>query len=853
MELRRHPTREGVYVSTHAGPIASILVRTDRITNLSTLQHDVYCGQYFTGPVTRLERTKIRILEAGELENHEQSGVEITCEPLSPSMLPMPARCLNWQGDAALFAPPFAMTTLITIALFVASQIFIKFYRQCNTQPSTAEKSQSLSDSRARFKKIAGVFNSTCGIFLFIIILHQTALQVQGFLIALDAFQYIASLLIVLAISCTAILLGYYVSRKPTSTAPFNRVLFVTIVCATALKFWWCAKNPAIQINDYAFYWENACKMASGEWTGLPNASTNNKAYVQRAFLYYYPISAIFGSNPSVIPWCNLATQMVTFTLSAMLGCKTIGRVSTVVALPLLIAFPEFWFGTTIASHDVPAMLLLVIFFWLLNTTFELEGRHRGAVKSTILTPLRVLLVLCLGVVSGLLEVQRTYWPILLVTVVFVGFFCFTNDYQCNNRRRNGAIFRSAMPLGISFAVIVVMVLTSAIIVRWIEAKTGKLGSSSTVAYISGVDSDTAAKWDDIGPWVYKYFPAIPDDMVGQVALRRIIHEKFSRWNVFWGHLIRKNSEFADYTYTMYHAIHDKDQVNCWEDRIAWFEARKVYCFLYGFLLGGCLLLRLALAPIYKLTSGEWLLLVFSCSGVVIELLLTEAVGVYDIFLAFPLCFSAGKLVELFIHPVRRFSGTDCWTSSSCGAIYGFFALACLLLVHAAAGEAIHQLLPCFAPVHGLKQIDSDRSGRINALLSKDSVSLSAALAECRSPEDGHLSWTGLAATIDCPRDVSFTGGFLLTGNQRRSKQPFDDNWHNVPVTYELRVNSKPIASGPLIDLVTPRFINADESWRSDSGKLHIELRLLSSSDWKMPPSGLLPSVAVEFPFFVSQ
>jgi len=848
MSLAKYPGKHGVYISPHAGPVASITVGTAREDGLSEIDFEVVCGQYYVGPVTKLKIANVQSLPASMLPKKWRQGVRITCFPFRDSILSLPKRCLNWQGDLVFFIPPVAASGaafLFVAAFMKLGQAILK--RRTNDElPESAGVSKC--DVSPASPSISGVIKWICGLLLSVVVLQQSILQIDLFIIGLDALQYGLSLIVVISIFAASILLGWYVSQKPEDRHRFVYALAVTVLFLIALKSIWILKNPAVQINDYAIYWSNACRMAEGDWASLPNASPINKTYVQRSFLYFYPLVAIFGPDPENVAWCNLVVQTFTVILVTIFARKAIGSTAAIATMPLLVAFPDFWFGLTIASHDVPAMFLLAVFFLFADRVF-FSGKSRWT-PAPLNVAVQILYAALLGVVSGLLEIQRSYWPILFVSVVVFGGKVAMSGFLQTDLRRGERVFRGLMPIGLASVVILLMFSTSSYISDRIESRTGKLGSSSALGYVSGIDSGTNAKWNDIAPWSHKYFPAIPDGLKFQAALRRLVNEKLLRWDDFFVHLFRKNIQFAGFDYTMYHAVRQEFSVHCWEDRIRWFEARRVYCSLMGFILGSCFLVRLAVSSLVRFGHGEWLLLGFSFCGILIELLLTEAVAVYDIFFGFLYCFAVGRLIECWAGTGRCESLGVCLRSQRYCCFLALSFIATLLCLHIAVGSSLGRVFSAFSRFSSVAPVKSDLAGQIDASLLEDGVSFSATLTKCRSEGEDSLSWVGASAILECPSGLSFKGGFLLTGDHRRNKQPFEDEWQGLPVKYELRVNSLLISSGPLADLNTPRFISADDSWKVQSGELIIDIRLISTADWEAVSSVRAPAIAIEFPFF---
>jgi hypothetical protein len=171
------------------------------------------------------------------------------------------------------------------------------------------------------------------------------------------------SLQFYLALTATVLplLLSLLLLKLSNDNNTRHHLLAAGIITAVAItKIIWISLNPTINIGDYAIYWKHACSMASGEWNTLGNPDNPLQTiYVTRAFPYFFPIAYVFGKTQDSIAFPNLALHVMTLSVSYIFATRAISSRIALASLPLLAAYPDFWFGLTIASHDVPAMLLL--------------------------------------------------------------------------------------------------------------------------------------------------------------------------------------------------------------------------------------------------------------------------------------------------------------------------------------------------------------------------------------------------------------------------------------------------------------------------------------------------------------
>ncbi|HBJ35795.1 MAG TPA: hypothetical protein DDZ51_13825 [Planctomycetaceae bacterium] len=847
-DLTSSPQDPGTFQAPWASPVSRVLVGASGNVELSKFTYDVRCGQFWVGPTRKLSIKSIRKLSPTELPESWENGVALEVVPLAGSILKLPGQTVNWQGDVWLVMVPAIQIGLLCIGVTFLFQTTVKL------RSKTAVSAEYEPFSSNGYGKVVQLGLSTVWVVAVLVMSHQAFLQLPQMLVAYDAMQFCIAGLAIVFVFGTSWGLAKWAAGQAKSIR-IDLAAFGVLIAIGLLKAWWIVQNPTVQINDYDIYWRIAKAMAREEWQSLPfnHSGALASAYVTRAFPYYYPVVRIFGSSNEAIAWANLLTHMATLSVSYVLARRTIGLAAAIAALPLLAGFPDFWFGLTIASHDVPAMFQLVCVFLLVDFVrsriMQMEQRRQPNHRNDWI--LLTVIAVITGIVSGILDVQRSYWPFLATAFLTAALISQAHVWISKPKPGLGTRLRnlSKSLTGVSLCVLI-MFFTASVIRGKVVEKTGPLGTVSVLAYASGVDSKTSAKWNDIAPWAHRYIPKVDENSRSEVGFRRLIYEKVIRASDFWTQFIRRNTELAGFNYTMYHAVDKEDKVHSEEEKISWYEAKSFYCVCFGFGIAVLFVLRLILSARVPFLPGEVFPLLFSVTGFLLLLTVPESVAVYDIFLVFPLCWSASFLFALRPSNGKTSSEYVEWSRMIARAGRGLLVLTVFFFCHVLIGRMVKSAWPPFVtPVATAMLTKSGEGSFLVPSIIRDEVSSSVSFpSDSEQIERGQ--WTGIHIDLPIANASNSKLYFFLSTDQRRRKQTERDHWDRTPVRYELVLSGEVISSGLLEDLQEPQFISVDLGRRQEVQHDRLDLRLISERAWKLEPEQPAPVIAIEYAFY---
>ena len=515
-----------------------------------------------------------------------------------------PRRTINWGGDL----PFFAYCGMVSLSLLFLGRVVWKLGFRCVGQCN--------ADRNSRW--LCCVCRDACLVLCLAFCLIHVWSSLQGVVEARDAVGGCCLLAVFLVTGLVISRFDQVAIDEPHSQQWLCAVTvaLVLVACraATAGRIPWC------QSGDYGTYVRLGGLMVQGDWQALSNGYHANLIQSMRALLIGYP-AALFGEYASEFVF--VANNVILSALFFWLVFSDEEAVAfrwRLMSASCGMLYSDLLFGSYLCRHDVPALLLLVA---VSSTFFSLflrdsGGRPAGGQWRS------VSLVGILGVLVGLLEVQRSLFPF-----VAIGGTWLVLPLLSRQPRKVFAWFGS---LGVA--------ILFCGCVRWgIESKSGQLSSASVLDSINAVETGQSGWWQDLEPWLLYYTNESGDWNQFEFFIRKLVLEKVVQFPRFLSGAISKISILSggDGILRKTGAMTPGEQFPS-NYLVPYFGLKKLFgnCVYFGLLvlmgvrclcLGGRALRPLELLP-----------LSFSVVLVLLIVLLGEAAEQYDLFLIVSLC-----------------------------------------------------------------------------------------------------------------------------------------------------------------------------------------------------------------------
>ncbi len=471
-------------------------------------------------------------------------------------------------------------------------------------------------------------------------------------------------------VPATFVLLTVIVFLKGEHRPWMSRIPLALIVIASLGRIAWVLYFDSYQNNDFGYYLRCAEDFVR---TGNPADSDYcMPVYWKRAAFYTYPIVALFGTSLLAIKLVNVGL----LTLASWFFFKSaemiLGLQKAAIALSLFIWQPDLWYAATLASHDVPGIFWLSVFFYLAGL---IHVRLRPMVLNwKALTFLSV----CLGVTLFFLDVSRSYhYGAMVAWILYIAVRSILILARAEDCEHHGSWFREmsspADPgtlqpwqrVRIQFLLLLMLPLAiyqvgiRAFWSRWDFS--GYAEEKSVTCFISAIDVTGITEWSQTNNWQDRQCPLIPPEVRQIFALRKVLQDITINPLQYLRHLERKNRILGRVDdYILAWATwpqpdpwdHSSGQVKRLNNRHVGEQAAAAS--MLQFLLLLLVIWRLVVLARLPFRLMEMLWISFSLTYYLMFLLLAEGQGRYDLFLIFPFaCMSAHSIEDIW-HRVAR-------------------------------------------------------------------------------------------------------------------------------------------------------------------------------------------------------
>jgi hypothetical protein len=440
-----------------------------------------------------------------------------------------------------------------------------------------------------------------------------------------------------------------------------SRIALALVAVSLLCRVIWVSVFDSYQVNDFGYYLRCAVDVVR---TGSPAGSSFCEGvYWKRSAVYTYPIVLLFGQSLLAVKLANVLLATLTSWIFFNTGRIIFGARVAAIGLAFFIWQPDLWYAMTLASHDIPGLFWLAVFYCLCT---HLVLRLLSHSKRWISV---VALSLCLGGAIFFLEFSRSYQyggfvALVLYGIVHAGLIIFAERGSGSEMARflalrfpKDASKRDRLKVALVHAVLLVVIplgvyrLASAGFWRVWEVQPGH-GDSGLICYLSLMDVLGTSNYEEINNWYDRQCPQIPSSEKTAFAIRKVLHDVTHDPHEFLRHLQRKNrvlghdDDYIDWSTYAQYEIWDTthDQVR----RINRSHLQEQYraAGMAAVLVLALLLWRLLLYPGLAFRLSELIPLSFSGMYYLMFLYLVESQPRYDIYLAFPFSWMAAQAVE---------------------------------------------------------------------------------------------------------------------------------------------------------------------------------------------------------------
>jgi hypothetical protein len=819
--------------SYEVSSVNTIIVSSQKPVSLDNVTVQVRVGQSWVEPSVLL-RVVAGPVPADVIPPGELAAVQFSTEPFHKSRISSVRDAVNWSGDLWLFVIPLLQLACLLTGAAVLVMTLRNVFRQSEINQAGCDPAATAMSGRFWHSILCATWLSA--VFL---LLHQ----VWWHLLNLREVVYVEQFCSLIA----AIIAGcFFVGVFSYTMLKIQRRWLAAVTGITLIglvKCYWIASVETLQFSDYGIYWDFGRQMASDGWSRLADSSDPLRSVlVERSYSYFYLVAKCFGDTQQVLEVCNVVTQMLTAGLMYIFVRLILGHRIAVFSLPLLIVHPDFWFASTVASHDTPG------FLWLICSFVIFEFGRRVIEKSDEKRPSIILCVfiigILLGIVTGFLDLQRGFGPMVSLSLL-LAIPCAVLTSQ-----------RGRLQTGMLFALMVVCSMISSqqtrgLVRRCLVERVGEMGSHSALGYVTAVETSTNANCDEMQPWRFLYYPAIPEAERTSLSMRKLWYEKIGAGSSFWRHVLRKNGIIGSaggmvtFAYGGRPGIFEPDT-----HIITWSALKYSLSSACELILKLLFIVRLLSLPMVPPSRGEIFPLMFSVVMNVSLLLVAETNATYDAFLAFPMAWSGGVVLDrVFGSGVLQGKsiGLQSLSSLSRWCLLGMVFLVALFTAHASVAAMTKRTgYTFFQPEHLESRYEGVR-GDVQPLveISDVSVSLTYPLSGQVETIPAGERMVEIFRLRRAERPVKIVR-FCLAGNQRLDKVLMPAAlWDNVPATYSVFLNNELVSSGRMGDLSVPIWLDVSSPESISSSEWKVVIEFISS--WKSESQQQSPSISIEY------
>jgi hypothetical protein len=797
-ELLRHESKPGIYFFPDytAGPATAIAIAHPPEKKLpESLQ--VTLGESYIGIGQKVQLFRTANLTI-EVDSRLPPEATLFTNTQKHSLFPnIPRRCFNWAGDA------YFLTCVITQSIFFLALIhFLAISYRAMSFTSTEQQYQP-----SIFERVVIGLSLVLAITYIGYHLSQTGLD---FLLVVNPIETsVVALIATLALTVPSIW-KCLLTAVQTCNLTTQQITILTLFALLISRYLLSGAFPSLQSGDYGTYERLGNLIIDEKWDEVNNGFYLDRLYAERALLFGAPVaymSKFIAFAPHLINFGLIATISI---LLFRIVSKQYGQLAASITAIAFNIHPDILFGGHLCRHDNPSLLYLTIILLLLSTLKERlwHSTHVSLKLAAGLIPT----IVFIGLLFGLIEIQRSYMPFLLITsmIVLLNPFEAASSFFSSRDRIPSAVLRviSACIVTICISAVGIFLVTS--IRGYLTKKAGQFTTRSLLDNLCALETTKAGDWQSIHGWLANYPIAIPLKNKVEFARRKLLYEKFTQYKHLPSHLSQKAGSIVG----IRSAIRMSGAQQQYEQfPYVFFVPYSSAKYAFGF-CSTLVLLLLALFRCFNISqlpakSFEAVFFTFSLVFILVVLFLSESAEQYDLFLAIPLAINAG----IVLSPLLQTINGNCKKTSIQRTflefdfirylVPGIVALSVTITTYYCIANYISkQPKLTFVPTDGEVTFTGP------ALCDNETDRLSLTF-----PDEKTLKDTVVSATVKLQRK-HFSGPqirFFLSQDQRHRNQIWNHAGHEQPnASYQVKINNRIVFNGNMSSLLSPKYLSTD-------------------------------------------
>jgi hypothetical protein len=742
----------------------------------------------------------------------------------------LPSKCFNWAGDES-----FLLTVLVQ-AIFLTTTIFVMAMAYHHIRKVSLD-----SNSEWRLIKLATI--SIPASLAPLYATHHLYATVMDFLTVANPVEAIFSTLIAtLALTIFLIPLNVTSNIRITNTGIFL-LTTSTLLLLLAIRILLSGASPSYQSGDYGTYLRLGELILDGKWSSLNNNFYLDRIYAERALLFGTPVA--FASN-----FLLSAPHIINFSLVAIISIvlfrlvsRDYGNLAASITTVSFNCHPDILFGGHLCRHDNPSLLYLTLILLSLSIIGKQIWSFQTQSPRTLLGV--TILIVFTGFLIGIIEIQRSYLPFLIVTsAIFLSNpFNFATLSLSNRSSISPILLRVTVACLITVCMSLIGNFVASGIRNYLSFRSGPFTIRSLADSLSAMQTQKPGDWQSIHGWLANYPPAIPTGNKSEFTRRKLLYEKFSQYNQMPSHLIQKVQSLVG----LRSAIRMSGAQQQYEQFpyvffVPFASAKFAFGFAATIVLLSLSIIRFTSFSRIPPKPFESTFLTFSLVFIVVVILLAESAEQYDLFLAIPFSINAGIILSHLIRPQvdipllqKSPSCSPCFYEAQC-LLLGFTILTTIGgIYYAVASYISNQPRLTFARTNGETTSTGparyeNQSNRFSLCFSSDEITSGTVITATTKLNKGDFS-----------KD---NARFFISLDQRHQNHTWNSAlFLQKNIEYKIKINNKTIYQGLLDSLETPFFAITPIPIEDD---FNITLELRSNTDVVSPPSAP-PTVAIEY------
>lgn len=429
-----------------------------------------------------------------------------------------------------------------------------------------------------------------------------------------------------------------------------TKVALAIIAFSLLCRLVWISCFDSYQVSDFGMYLNYATDSASDLF--------------RRSAFYTYPLVLLFGKSLLALKVTNVLLVTLMTWIFFLAGRLVVGTRVAAISLLFFIWDPDLWYSVNVASHDIPGLFWLAVFFYLCallqRRLLDISRRWTSSLYVS----------LCLGASIFFLRAAHSYHYGAIIALAFystihAAFILFPRTAEQPKLFSfhppilfpQSVFFHQRFKLACIHTTLLLVLpfctyrFTEMEIWKAFSLKPDLIGSDLT-CYVTATDVLGTSSYEQIENWYDYQCPQIDQNERQAFAIRKLLHEITHDPREYLLHLERKNRVLAmpnaylewstQPAYESWDSTHDQvKRVNLFRLDAQNASVSIVYAFLL--LLVIC---RVLLYPRLPTKPTEAIPLVFSAAYYGVFLFLLESQPRYNVFMIFAFSWMAARALD---------------------------------------------------------------------------------------------------------------------------------------------------------------------------------------------------------------